>query len=78
MNTELVKQVLETVKTINLNVNSDTGKEALIGVVTQLKPVIVLMVLQPFILTGLGLITTIICVIAIGKTMERILIKKEE
>ncbi len=78
MNVETVKEVVEAIKTLNLNIDSETGKQALIGAIQELKPIIMLMVLKDWVMPFLGLITTIVCVVVISKACTKIWVNKGE
>ena len=79
MNTEALQKVAEVVKTLNLNINSETGKETIIEITRQLKPILVwLYIIKPILISVLGLIVVIAITIIISKAVNKYYDRKGE
>ena len=73
MTPEQVKQIVETIKTLNLNIDSTTAS----AIVSQLKPIFYFILIKSFILSILGLIAFVLAIYFISKAVRSFYNKKE-
>jgi len=73
MNPEAIQQIVETIKTLNLNIDSQTAIE----IVQILKPLMWLYILKGFVLSFLGLVAFVFAIYLISKAVKSYYKNKE-
>jgi|GEM_PF-4196632 len=68
MNPEEVTQIIETIKTMNLNVDSQT----LVEVTEKIKPIIMFMLIKDAVLEVLGLVTIFFSIFVVVKGVMKV------